>query len=100
MTDDFDDLRDDDLEEEEGPAFVQSPDLEEEDEFGHLRRKSARVGSAYGETMVEDEMTTSSSGGFSLGNFTPAQRLVLAILVFLDILAIGFGILVITGRFG
>jgi hypothetical protein len=47
----------------------------------------------------EELPASSSDSGFSLSNFSSMQRLVLAILVLLDILAIGFALLVITGRF-
>jgi len=70
-----------------------------EDEFDQLRRKSARTGSMQDEMeMADAENAPSSTGGsFSWSSFTPGQRLVLALLVVLDIIAVAFGLMVVTG---
>ncbi len=70
-----------------------------DDSFDQLRDKTVRGETvdnnlAADEDMVAEE-NTSSSGGFSLDQFSPGQRLVLAILVILDIIVIGFGLLVV-----
>lgn len=102
MSPDINDLRDDDEYADESPLFDE-PVFDEE--FEQLRHQSARTGSTYEEMemdMDEDEFDEfeddGSSSRFSLGNFTSTQRLILAILVFLDILAIGFGVLVVMGQ--
>jgi hypothetical protein len=94
MTDDFSNLRQDEDQEEIPDWTEQGGD----DAFDQLRRKSARTGAMHDE-MAEDEefFESSSSLSFSLGNFTPTQRLILAVLILLDVLAVGFGLLVITG---
>jgi len=102
MSQDFDNFLDD-YEEEEEPNVVTVEDevlAGEEDEFDRLRRKSARSETMDDDLAFDEELPASSSdSGFSLSNFSSTQRLVLAILVLLDILAIGFALLVITGRF-
>lgn len=66
-------------------AAAESP---EEAEFDQLRRKSARASAAHG------EMREAEPAGW-----TPGQRLIIALLVLLNIIVIGFGVLVLTGRF-
>lgn len=100
MSPDFDDLRDEQFE-EENPS-LDSADIFE-DEFDQLRHHSARAGSTYDDMELEhdqeeDPFAENGRSPFSLGNFTPTQRLILALLVVLDILAIGFGVLVVLGR--
>ncbi len=74
-----------------------------DDSFDQLRDKTVRGETvdnnlAADEDVTEDvvaEENASSSGGFSLDQFSPGQRLVLAILVILNIIVIGFGLLVV-----
>jgi hypothetical protein len=68
----------------------------DEDEFAELRQKSARSGSMY-EDMDAEEAQSSDGSSFSWSNFSSGQRVVLALLIVLDILAIGFGVMVVTG---
>jgi hypothetical protein len=80
------------------------PESEEDDglDIDSLRASSARATSMFDEDMDDldmDSMLSQSSSSFSLSNFTSAQRLVLAVLLLFDIIAIGVGILVVTGRF-
>ena len=83
------------------------PDTTAGDEFDldSLRASSARAGSMYDENMEDvDDMDmdlisdTGSAAAFSLANFSPGQRLVLALLLLFDFIAIAVGILVVTGR--
>ncbi|MCB8985334.1 MAG: hypothetical protein H6659_16000 [Ardenticatenaceae bacterium] len=76
-----------------------SAESSSEDEFDQLRRKSARTGSMQDEMETSGAVETSpqSSGAFSWSSFTPGQRLVLALLVVLDIIAVAFGLMVLTG---
>lgn len=94
MADDFSDLGQDEDQEEIPDWTEQGGD----DPFDQLRRKSARSGAMHDEMAEDDEFFESSSSlSFSLSNFTPTQRLILAVLILLDVLAVGFGLLVITG---
>ena len=71
-------------------AVDETESVHRDEEFERLREKSMRSSTAYSEM---EEPSGSSSG------LTPSQRLIIAFLVLLNILVIGFGILVITGRF-
>jgi hypothetical protein len=75
-----------------------------DDSFDQLRDKTVRgetvdnnlaADEEVMEDIVAEENASSSSGGFSLDQFSPGQRLVLAILVILNIIVIGFGLLVV-----
>ncbi len=78
------------------------PDSTSDDDFDidGLRASTARAGSMFDEDMEDvmdlDEVVPSGSSGFSLGNFTPGQKLLLAILLVVDIILVGVGVLVIT----
>lgn len=68
-----------------------------EDEFDRLREKTARTSAVYDEMEYDDyEEEVAAERGF-LGQFTPQQRFVLALLLLLDILAVGLGVLVVFG---
>ena len=107
MDDLFSDLRDDDFLDETGP-IGETDQMEElpetrpldvdDDEFDMLRQKSVRSGSTFDDmdTSVDDEFSGSAS--FSLNNFDTSQKLILLALLMLDIVAVGFGILVLLGR--
>lgn len=99
---DFDDLRDDDFGfDDDFAADLPTESFDEVDQFDQLRETSARSETLYNE-MDDDVFNESNDGsnGFSLSNFSPGQKLVLAILVVLNVLMIGFGLLVITGIIG
>jgi len=108
---DFDIFQDNDFS-EDAEVFGDEQPASSDDDFDMdtLRRQSARSGSAFDDmdttAVAEDnfddfegESDSGSGSGFSLRNFTPGQRLILAVLVLLDILAILFGVAVITGLF-
>lgn len=81
-------------------SLVEEDPLLEEDPFEHLRDKTVRGETldntlAAEEDVLIEEPASSRGSGFSLDQFTPGQRLVLAILVILDIIVIGFGLLVV-----
>lgn len=66
-----------------------------EDEFDRLREKTARTSAVYDDMEFEDlEEEVVEERGF-FGQFSPAQRFILALLLLLDILAIGLGVLVV-----
>ncbi len=65
-----------------------------DEELDSLREKSTRASSVYDD--LEGEVERSS--GF-LGKYTPAQRLLLALLLFLDIIALACLVLVAIGAF-
>lgn len=66
-----------------------------EDEFDRLREKTARTSAVYDDMEFEDlEEEVVVERGF-FGQFSPAQRFILALLLLLDILAIGLGVLVV-----
>ena len=103
--DDFDDLHDDDFDFDDD--FSSSSDLSEStelsestDEFDQLRRSSARSETMFND--LDDERPESSGGssGFSMSNFSPGQRLVLALLVVLDMIVIGICLVVVWGIVG
>ena len=84
--------------EDEAVNTPQPPALaDEEDEFERLRQRSARTASSYGEVQVGAESRGRRSKGLSLNQFTPGQRLILAILVFLNVIVIIVAILAIAG---
>lgn len=114
---DFDDNMNDDLddefsafrgdlfgEEESGALTNDLPPIDDlDDEFDQLRRKSTR-GESLDDDLAEDALFSeeSSSGGsqFAWRNFTPGQRLILAVLVLLNIVMGVIGLLVVTGNLG
>ena len=63
-----------------------------DEELDSLREKSTRASSVYDDLEGEEE----SSGGF-LSKYSPSQRLILALLLFLDIVAVACLVLVIFG---
>ncbi|RMG92365.1 MAG: hypothetical protein D6706_16950 [Chloroflexi bacterium] len=106
MLDDFDALRDDfDFEEENALVADDQPafdDMAADDEFDALRARVGRTGAMSDEMDdIEDFEPLSGSGfAFSLSNFTPGQRLILALLLLLDVVAVGFGALIFLGVIG
>ena len=66
-----------------------------DDELDSLREKSTRASSVY-DDLEGDEETTSEGGGF-LSQFTGGQRLIVALLLLIDIVAFACVILVWTG---
>jgi len=66
-----------------------------DDDFDTLREKSTRTSSVYDDLEAEE----SGGGGVAgtLGQYSPAQRLILAFLLFLDIVAFAFALLILTG---
>ncbi len=69
---------------------------DDDDQFEQLRQKSARSGSMY-DDMEADGAGQSGGSSFSWSSFSSGQRLILALLIVIDIVAIGFGVLVVTG---
>ncbi len=65
-----------------------------DEELDSLREKSTRASSVYDELEGEER----SSGGF-LSKFTASQRLLLALLLFLDIVALAFLVFAIATDF-
>lgn len=103
MTDDFSDFQDDTFDDtpdwlldgdDDGLSTGGEAVVSEEDEFEQLRRKSARTGSMYDDMDGGEAVQASSSSSFSWSSFSSGQRLVLALLIVLDILAIAFGVMV------
>jgi len=74
-----------------------------DDEFDQLRRKSARGETMHG-GLESDEMFASaaepSRSRFSMRNFSPIQRFIIALLVVLDLGMILLGVLVVAGIVG
>ena len=101
MSDLFSDFREE-FEEADQPDY--SFFEEEDDTFDQLRQRSARSGSAFDEEMEWVDDDEDNSGGrrstMSLGNFTPGQRVILALLFVLDIVMVLIGFLIMTGRIG
>lgn len=112
MAQNFDEWRDEDFSDEslfddfavldnaEDP-FQDDEPAEEGDAFDSLRARSSRAGTMDNE--MEEVVTEESRGGgstsmFALSNFSSGQRIILAVLLLLDVIAIGIGILIVTGR--
>ncbi|WP_420627305.1 hypothetical protein [Candidatus Leptofilum sp.] len=105
LDDDFSAFRDDLFGDDEGSPLVDDlPPIDDmDDEFEQLRRKSARGESLDDDLASDDEFfseESSGGSGFAWRNFTPGQRLILALLVFLNIVMGVIGLLVITGNLG
>lgn len=66
-----------------------------DDELDSLREKSTRASSVY-DDLEGDEQPEAESGGF-LSQYTAGQKLILAILLLIDVVALACVILVITG---
>jgi hypothetical protein len=71
-------------------------ELSADDEFESLRQKSARASTIY-EDMAAVEAPAAAAGR-PRGRFTPLQRVILALLVFLNVIALGVALLIITER--
>ena len=107
LDNDFAAFRDDLFGDESGaPLADDLPPIDDmDDEFDQLRRKSAR-GESLDDDLADDaffseEASTSSGGsGFAWRNFTPGQRLTLALLVLLNIVMGAIGLMVMTGNLG
>jgi hypothetical protein len=104
--DDFSAFREDLFSDDEGNSSVVEdlPPLDDiDDEFDQLRRKSTR-GQSLDDDLDGDEAffsdESNSGSGFAWSNFSPGQRLVLALLVLLNIIIGTIGLLVITGNLG
>lgn len=105
VDDDFASFREDLFSDEENRALAEEmPPIDDiEDEFDQLRRKTARGESLDDDLASEDTFfseESSSGGGFAWRDFTPGQRLTLALLVLLNIVMATVGLLVITGNLG
>jgi hypothetical protein len=108
MDDLFSDLRNDDFGDETSPmgdlpATDHMDDLPQtrplnvdDDEFDMLRQKTVRTESTYSGMDTSDDEFGSGSG-FSLNNFDTSQKLILLSLLMLDIVAVGFGVMVLLG---
>ena len=107
MDDLFSDFRDDDFYDETSPIgdlpgteemedLAQTRPLSvDDDEFDMLRQKTVRTESTYsGMDSADDEF---GGSGFSLKNFSTPQKLILLSLLMLDIVAVGFGVMVLMG---
>jgi hypothetical protein len=65
-----------------------------DDELDSLREKSTRASSVY-DDLEGEEQATSEDGGF-LSRYTGPQKLILAVLLLVDVIALAFVILVWT----
>jgi len=105
IDDDFSALREDLFSDEAGDSLLEDmPAVDDiDDEFDQLRRKTAR-GESLDDDLDNDDAffseESSSGSGFAWRNFTPSQRLTLALLVLLNIVMGTIGLLVVTGRLG
>jgi len=104
MADDFSNFDDDSFDdtpdwliddEEDTSSAAEMGD--DDDQFEQLRQKSARSGSMYDEMEADGAGQSGGGSSFSWSSFSSGQRLVLALLIVIDIIAIGFGVLVMTG---
>ncbi len=65
-----------------------------DEDLDNLREKSARASTVYDDLEGEEQ---ESSGGF-LSRYSPGQRLILALLLLLDVVALACIVLAITGN--
>jgi hypothetical protein len=100
--DDFDDLRDDDFsfDNTDFSSDLPADNYGEPDQFDQLRETSARSETLYNDISDDSINESGGSGGFSFSSFSSGQKLVLAILVVLNVMMIGFALLVISGAIG
>lgn len=73
--------------------LVDDQTVTEEDDFDRLRRKSTLASAVYDDMSYEDE----SGGGSPLSNLTPLQVIILALLLILDVVALGALVMIFTG---
>lgn len=66
-----------------------------DEDLDTLREQSTRASSVYDDLEGDDEGSSQSV----LGGFTPQQRLILALLIFLDVIALACAVLLIAGVF-
>lgn len=102
MSPDLSNMLDGNYDDDNERSFDSSSAFEDDLDFDQMRQQSERSESIYGDMETMDEGADAGARGgsrFSLGNFTPGQRLILVLLVLLDIVAIGFGVLVVMGIF-
>ena len=105
LDDDFSAFREDLFSgDEDVPLADNLPALDDiDDEFDQLRRKTAR-GESLDDDLDSDEAffseERSGGSGFAWRNFTPGQRLTLALLILLNIVIGAIGLLVVTGNLG
>ncbi len=66
------------------------------DDFDQLRERSKRSSAVHDDM---DDFGSSRGGGFA-SQFSPIQRLILAVLVLLDVFVVGFVLLSIMGVIG
>lgn len=87
---------------EEGQEDLTVERIPEDDGFEDMfRQQAARTETSFDEMEADNYFEAEESGsGFSLGSFTAVQRLIIGLLVLLNILAIGFGVLLLTGTVG
>ena len=105
LDDDFPAFSDDLFSEDESVSLADDmPAIDDiDDEFDQLRRKTAR-GESLDDDLANDDAffseESSSGSGFAWRNFSPGQRLTLALLVLLNIVIGTIGLLVVTGNLG
>lgn len=104
MSDDFSNFNDDSFDDTpdwlldgEDEAPTSNVPGSDDDEFEQLRQKSTRSGSMYDEMETDGSTNAGSRSSFAWSSFSSGQRLVLALLIVVDILAIGFGVMVVAG---
>ena len=98
---DFNIFDDDDFEETASPPLQTTDSAIPgfDDDLDQLRDKTTRTSSTYDEMdMSLDDLDSGGQLDFSLSHFTTSQRLILLALLMLDIVAIGFGLLILLGR--
>jgi len=98
---DFNLFDDDEFEETASPTLPTTEAVTPgfDDEIDQLRDKTARTSSTYDEMdMSLDDLDAGGGFGFSLNEFTTSQKLILLALLMLDIVAVGFGLLILLGR--
>lgn len=74
----------------------EDPPFDFDDEFDRLRQKTARTSAVYDEMDLDDELIVEDERGF-FDRISPAERLILLVLLLLDIVVIAIGLMALFG---
>jgi hypothetical protein len=79
------------------PAEPEEESFDFEDEFDRLRQKTARTSAVFDEMELEEGYEEEQPEGF-FAQISAGQRIILLVLLFVDIVAVGIGVLAVLGQ--